>query len=209
MASFQFSHPEKFDFAKPQGWEKWFQRFERFRSASGLSEKQEEIQVNSLIYCMGSEADDILDTLKLTAEQKKKYETVSKKLKDYFIPKRNVIFERVQFHQRVQFEGENVDSFVTSLYKLAEYCSFGELHDEMIRDRLVVGLRDQRVSEKLQLDAELTLEKALTQARQHEAVKAQQPVVRGQKVDSSSLDAVQGKKGQTKPKTSMIRDSEG
>ena len=100
-----------------------------------------------------------------------------------------------------------MDSFVTSLYELAEYCSFGELHDEMIRDRLVVGLRDQRVSEKLQLDAELTLEKALTQARQHEAVKAQQPVVRGQKVESSSLDAVQGKKGQTKPKNSMNRDS--
>ena len=119
------------------------------------------------------------------------YATVAKKLGEYFIPKRNVIFERVQFNQRVQLEGENVDSFVTSLHKLAENCAFGTLHNELIRDRLVVGFRDHRVSEKLQLDLDLTLERALTQARQHEAVKSQQSVVRGQK--SESVDAVKTK----------------
>ncbi len=46
-----------------------------------------------------------------------------------------------------------MDTFVTDLYALAEHCSYGDLHDEMIRDRLVVGLR---YSERLQLDAELT-----------------------------------------------------
>ena len=32
----------------------------------------------------------------------------------------------------------------------------------MIRDRIVVGLHDAKLSETLQLDAELTLEKAVT-----------------------------------------------
>ena len=73
MATFQFAHPENFDFTKPQMWEKWFQPFERIRLASGLSVKPPEIQVNSLIYCMGSEADDILDSLSLTTDQKKEY----------------------------------------------------------------------------------------------------------------------------------------
>ena len=75
---------------------------------------------------MGSEAGDILDSLCLTIDQKKKeYGTVTRSLTVYFIPKRNVSFERVQFNQRVQLEGENVDTFVTSLHKLAEYCAFG------------------------------------------------------------------------------------
>ena len=191
MATFQFTHPDKFDFSKPQMWEKWFQRFERFRSASGLAEKDQAIQINSLIYCMGSKADDILDSLTLTNDEKRVYATIAKKLGEYFIPKRNVIFERVKFNQRVQLEGENVDSFVTSLHKLAKNCAFGTLHNKLIRDRLVVGLRDHRVSEKLQLDPDLTLERALTQARQHEAVKSQQSVVRGQK--SESVDAVKTK----------------
>ena len=46
----------------------------------------------------------------------------------------------------------------------------------MIRDRIVVGLRD---AEKLQLDAELSLDKAVAQVRQAEAVKQQQSLVRG------------------------------
>ena len=188
MATYQFVHPEKFDFTRPQEWEKWIQRFERFRIASGLVDQPQKSQVNSLIYCMGSEADDILDSLNLSAEQKQVYDTVTGKLKDYFVPKRNIIFERVQFNQRVQREGESVDSFVTSLHKLAENCVFGTLKNDLIRDRLVVGLRDSRLSEKLQLDAKLTLETALSQARQSEAVKKQQSVVRGQTLES--VDAV-------------------
>ena len=57
---------------------------------------------------------------------------------------------------------------------------YGRLHDEMIRDRLVVGLRDAKLSEKLQLDAELTLDKAVSQVRQAEAVKKQQAVIRSE-----------------------------
>ncbi|KXJ13677.1 hypothetical protein AC249_AIPGENE14280 [Exaiptasia diaphana] len=50
----------------------------------------------------------------------------------------------------------------------------------MIRDRIVVGLQDGKLAEKLQLDSQLTLEKAVNQARQGEAVKKQQTVVRAQ-----------------------------
>ena len=70
-----------------------------------------------------------------------------------------------------------MDSFITSLHCLAEHCSYGELYDEMIRDRIVVGLRDTSVAQKLQMDPELTLDKAVTLARQSKAVKTQQSVV--------------------------------
>ena len=49
---------------------------------------------------------------------------------------------------RVQKEGEPVDNFITDLYSLAEHCNFGTLHDELIRDRIVVGIRDKALSEK-------------------------------------------------------------
>ena len=68
-----------------------------------------------------------------------------------------------------------------ALYSLAEHCSYGSLHDEMIRDCLVVGLLGSKVSETLQLDPDLTLDKAVTTARQRETVKQQQEVVRGSK----------------------------
>jgi len=192
MAAFQFTHPESFDFARQETWEKWFQRFESFRSASSLGSKAGEVKVNTLIYCMGGEAEDILDSLNLSDADRKKYKNVTEALQKYFVPKRNVIFERAKFNQRTQMEGESVDTYVTNLYKLAENCKFGELRDQLIRDRLVVGLRDYKLSEKLQLDAELTLEKAITQARQHETVKKQQPMLRGKTTVhcEESIDAV-------------------
>ena len=45
-----------------------------------------------------------------------------------------LFFKRARFNMRVQQEGESVDSFITDLYTLAEFCEFGELHDELIRD---------------------------------------------------------------------------
>ena len=45
---------------------------------------------------------------------------------------------------------------------------------EMIRDRLVVGIRDTVLSERLQLDPKPTLESAKKAVRQREAVKEQQ-----------------------------------
>ena len=65
------------------------------------------------------------------------------------------------FNRRVQKPDESVDSFITDLHRLAEFCEYGDLHDQLIRDRIVVGLRDAKVSEKLQTDSELTLEKAV------------------------------------------------
>jgi len=56
----------------------------------------------------------------------------------------------------------------------------------MIRDRLVVGLPDKRLSEKLRLDPELTLEKAVTQVRQAKAIQQQQSPVRGTSKTTSS-----------------------
>ena len=47
----------------------------------------------------------------------------------------------------------------------------GSLRDEMIRDRLVVGLRNDKHSEKLQIYSGLTLEEPIQRARQSENVK--------------------------------------
>ena len=120
---------------------------------------------------MGNDAEDILRSFQLSDDDSKKYDIVKDKFDSHFVKRRNVIYVRAKFNQRNQEEGEPVDSFITSLYGLAEHCGYDALHDEMIRDRIVVGIRDSRLAEKLQLDSELTLSKAVTQVRQAEAVK--------------------------------------
>ena len=158
--AYQASPLEEFDFSKPTEWTKWIKRFERFRSASGLSKGDEESQLNALLYSMGSKRDG------LTTDNSKKYDVGKDKFDGYFVKRRNTIFEREKFHRRKQETGEPVEFFITDLYGLTEHCQFGLLPDEMIRDRIVVGLADQNLSEKFQLDADLTLEKAIKRVRQ-------------------------------------------
>ncbi|UYV62759.1 K02A2.6-like [Cordylochernes scorpioides] len=158
MANYiQVAAPEGFNFGKPNEWPIWFKRFQRYRIASGLSEKSENEQ-----------AEEILILFNLSEAQINDYKLVVSKFQDYFIGKRNVIYERAKFNRRSQGETEPVEEFITNLYVLAENCNYGILKEEMIRDRLVVGAKNFNLSEKLQLESELTLEKAIQIVRQSE-----------------------------------------
>ena len=190
MASYRIQTIENFDFAKPDEWPRWIRRFERFRQASDLVSKSEEVQVSTLVYSMGDKAEDLLQSFNLTEADTKKYLVVREKFESYFVKRRNTIYERARFNRRKQENNETVDEFITDLYRLAENCGYGALQDELIRDRIVVGIRDGKLSEKLQMEAELTLESAVTLARQSESVKKQQPEIRGAE---TMVEAVQSR----------------
>ena len=81
-----FKPPEHFHFREPKMWPSWRDNFDRFRLVSPLAEKTQEIQVASLIYCMGPNADKIFSQLPLTEVQKKEYKTVKKAFDIYFTP---------------------------------------------------------------------------------------------------------------------------
>ncbi len=208
MAFFQIKCPEQLDFRNPGKWEQWLKRFERFRVSSKLVAEEGEYQVNTLLYTMGSEADEILTSFGLTAEESKSYNTVIRKFNSFFVIKRNVIFERAKFNSRKQEAGESVESFITALYALVEHCAYQVLKDEMIRDRIVVGLRDSRLSLKLQLDPNLTLDSAITQARQSENVQKQQDVMRNNFTTGAKVESVKSKR-QNKAKPGQSQKGKG
>ena len=69
---------------------------------------------------------------------------------------------RARFNHHSQGQNESIEQFITRLYQLSETSEYGDLKEEMIRDRYVVGIRDQSLSERLQLDPALMLDKAKT-----------------------------------------------
>jgi hypothetical protein len=98
---------------------------------------------------------------------------VKQRFDKYFVVRYNTIYERAKFNMRSQGAEESIDSFITDLYKLSEHCNYGSLREELIRDRLVVGIRDPRLSEKMQLNRELTLADAMDMARRTAQVQSQ------------------------------------
>ena len=150
---------------------------------------------------MGNEADDITTGFGLTDEDKRDYvydyDVVKTKFDAHFVVRRNAIFERAKFNRRSQEEGESVDSFITSLYCLAEHCEYGILKEEMIGDRIVVGITDTSLSLKLQMDGASTVKKAIDMARKNEAVKREQTFLRSNLATGGSKAKVKAQESPT------------
>ena len=62
--------------------------------------------------------------------------------------------------------------FVAELCQLSEYCGFQDLED-MLRDRLVCGVRDARIQKKLLAETGLTFKKAFETAQAVETAENQ------------------------------------
>ena len=161
MATVHLQPPVSFNFHQPDFCSKWRQRFEQFRSASELSTAEDTHQISSLLYCMGPEAEDVLNMTDITAAQRSTYAGVVRKLDEHFGVRKNVIFERAKLNTRRQLPGETSEQYILALYTLAERCNYttrAQMEQE-IRDRLVIGIRDVQLSKKLQLDSALDLGK--------------------------------------------------
>ncbi|UYV77472.1 K02A2.6-like [Cordylochernes scorpioides] len=58
--------------------------------------------------------------------------------------------------------------------RISEYCEYANLREELIRDRLVLGVKDRNLEEELMLNENLTLAKVVEIARKWEAVMREQ-----------------------------------
>ena len=78
-----------------------------------------------------------------------KFDNVTERFDHYFTPKKNVTCMRYKFFFCDQSEGQNIDAYVTELRKRAEHCEFAELKNSLIRDKIVIGIRDKKTRERL------------------------------------------------------------
>ena len=136
------------------------------------------------------------------------YATVRGRFEAYFVKKKNIVFDRVRFFQRRQEEGEPVASFVNDVRAMAKYSNFGALHEELIRNILVAGIRVKRLSEQLQMEgADLTLNKAVTCIWQSETVHQQQGFLHREDTRQFPIDAVKTSKRPGKTMSDTCRVS--
>ena len=114
------------------------------RKEPPIVEQEEEEKVSYLLIWTGEKGRGIFNTWTLTDEERKKLSTYYEKYEAYAKPKTNTVFQRYTFFNRNQTQGEKIDYFVTELKLLAKDCSFHDA-DEMVRDRVVLGVVSHKV----------------------------------------------------------------
>ena len=86
---------------------------------------------------------------------------VLEKFRTYCEPRKNIPFDWYKFNRHCQEAGESYDQYRTALQQLADNHEFGSITpDELLRDRLVFGIRDNKTRERLLREPALTLARA-------------------------------------------------
>lgn len=99
------------------------------------------------------------------------YEDCVKVLRAHFDPSRRLLSHRFEFYRRNQRAGERLKEYIAELKRLATSCEFGEFQDQALRDKLVVGLQEERIIQRLlQESKDLSFNKAVEIALDMEAV---------------------------------------
>lgn len=143
-----------------ESWTQYAERLEQYFAANEIKDanKQRAIQLS---VCGSKTYGLIRDLLQPQKPGDVELKEILEKLENHFSPKPSVIVERFKFHSRSRLEGENIAEFVTGLRRLSEHCKFGTTLEDMLRDRLVCGISDDRIQRRLLGERELTFEKAV------------------------------------------------
>ena len=160
-------------------WNRFENAWQNYSLAIELDKKDEARQVATLLTVIGEEAREVFPTFKWNdRDDSKKIDEVLKQFRRYCQPLKNVPFQRYLFNQRNQDIGESYDHYQTALRKLAESCEFDSITpDEILRDRLIFGITDDKTRERLLREPGLSLDKTDAICRSAETTRSQMKVM--------------------------------
>ncbi|XP_059060190.1 uncharacterized protein K02A2.6-like [Achroia grisella] len=148
--------------SRADAWQRWKTQFKLFLKASGVHKEEPGVQASLLINLIGADGFDIYETFTFESdEERDDINIVLKKFDIYFGVKINITLARYNFFSRNQEQGETISQYVVALRLLSKNCAFASLEEELIRDRIVCGIRSGVVRDRLLRAEDLTLDKAI------------------------------------------------
>lgn len=92
------------------------------------------------------------------------------KFEEHAVGEINETYERFVFNHRCQEEGESFENFYTDLRVFIKSCNYcAQCLDSMLRDRIVIGIRDQATRHELLKVRKLTLQQCMDLCRATES----------------------------------------
>ena len=173
-----------------ENFERWKRQLDIYMLATGAKEKAKKVQCAIILQCAGYDVIDAAEHFvwkkedgNLMSEQERKNaretpELLLAKIENYCKPRQSEVMLTHRFWS-VEWTAP-FDAFLTELHRRAENCNFGDTKDRMIRDKIVFSSKG-KVQEKLLLEKDLSLVKAVDICRAFEHSKQQLEELKEQK----------------------------
>lgn len=143
-------------------WKVYKQKWDNYAIVAHLDKQPEDYRVALFLYSIGSDAVKIYKGFDLSEENSSRLSETMKEFDKYAIGETNETYERYMFNSRDQKEGKSIDAYVGTLRTLGQTCNFCTcLHDSLMRDRIVLGVRESETGKCLLCQTKLTLQKCI------------------------------------------------
>lgn len=191
-------------------WKQWKKVWQRYEIATGIYKQEDLVRVSTLLSVIGEEAVKAFDTFAWAEGQNEnKITDVLVKFDEYCEPRTQVIYERYRFNNRKQEPGESISAYVTELRVIAKNCAHNEITpDEILRDRLVLGVRDEKLRERLLRVNDLTLTKAVDICKASEQTSQQLKLITSGAEESVGAVKTEPPQNTRRPRDPPIQRSE-
>ena len=170
-----------------ENWRRWIQRWELYVKASGADKKPEATQCAIFLHTIGQDAIDVYNTFAFTEADTDKINPIIRKFEEHCAWKKNLTYERYKFNTCVQ-DGRPFDAFLVDLVNKSKTCEFGELRDSLIKDRIVCGIDDSDLRERLLRDTKLTKDKAVEFVRAAETSKTHAKSLNENQLEAAAIN---------------------
>lgn len=149
-----------------------------------MDKKSETQKVKLLLYFHGRNGREMHSTMnfqttdehgnKVNIEEKNiTVKMILAKFDKHCYPKKNETVERYKFYSRSLQSGDTFDKFLADISILADTWNFGMLKESMISERIICGVSDYGLRERLLRVNDLDLDKRMQVCRATEVSKAQ------------------------------------
>ncbi|UYV60521.1 hypothetical protein LAZ67_1001407, partial [Cordylochernes scorpioides] len=147
--------------------ETFYERLEQFLI---LEEAGDEKKKAYLLTLMGSKTYGVLKNLCSPILPKDKtFDNLIDILKRHFSPKRSIVVERFIFFKRMQLKEESISDYLVEIKRLASSCNFGNFLEDSLRDKMVCGLYNAKIQNRILSEGDISLAKVIEIALSMEA----------------------------------------
>ena len=170
MAKSSIPVPAKMDMEGDlaSNWDFFKESWKNYATANELKKKPDEVVAATLLSIIGKDCFKVFKNLPMSDDERQKPDTILEKLTEEFEGKRNLIYERYVFNTCTQKPDERFDRYLSRLREKISTCKYATLENEMLRDRIVIGIHNSETQQRLLREKDLTLDRAIDICRSSE-----------------------------------------
>ena len=131
-------------------WKRFKSLWTNYETATDLATESKEKRTAIFLSCVGSDAFGVFEQFQFEDEAyRQDIDRVISAFDQYCIGETNITYERYLLNKRVQEANESFDAYLTEIRRLVKSCDYGALEESILKDRIVIGIREDSTRRKL------------------------------------------------------------